>query len=243
MGFAPRPHERFAFDTSVWLTRLSAPPLASPLPPSNLIWGDDPTDDAARARVVGLMVLVVTVSPPQPAVQSGSAEPRRRRASMRDLTDPDAFDVTATLSADAERAGADDRGGAGRPRGDRRRGRGAGRASRWASLRTSRSRTGCRRASAAGGNARYLPAGPRQRGPADRHPGDSLAPAERGRAAPLRLVRAHDVPGGRDGRQEVRRRAVAEAVVVPVVLEVAGGDAAPSCRCRPGRGTSARSRR
>src|SRR4051794_25379597 len=52
-GFAPRPHERFAFDTSVTgysRYRHGPPP---PLPLSNLIWGDDPTHDAAGARAAG----------------------------------------------------------------------------------------------------------------------------------------------------------------------------------------------
>src|SRR3954447_14776398 len=52
-GFAPRPRERFAFDTSVtgYSGYRHTPPRALPL--SNLTWGDDPTDDAAGARVAG----------------------------------------------------------------------------------------------------------------------------------------------------------------------------------------------
>src|SRR3954451_1471709 len=52
-GFAPRPRERFAFDTSVtgYSRYRHGPPRALPL--SNLIWGDDPTHDAAGARAAG----------------------------------------------------------------------------------------------------------------------------------------------------------------------------------------------
>src|SRR4051794_7198584 len=52
-GFAPRPRERFAFDTSVtgYSRYRHAPPGALPL--SNLIWGDDPTHDPAGARAAG----------------------------------------------------------------------------------------------------------------------------------------------------------------------------------------------
>jgi hypothetical protein len=49
--------------------------------------------------LVGLMVLVVTVSPPETNVENGSrAAPTATPAA--DLTDPDAFDVTETLSAE-----------------------------------------------------------------------------------------------------------------------------------------------
>lgn len=49
--------------------------------------------------LVGLMVLVVTVTPPETNVENGSrAAPTATPAT--DLTDPDAFDVTETLSAE-----------------------------------------------------------------------------------------------------------------------------------------------
>src|SRR3954467_13159628 len=52
-GFAPRPHERFAFDTSVTGYSRYRHTRRGALPLSNLIWGDDPTHDAAGARAVG----------------------------------------------------------------------------------------------------------------------------------------------------------------------------------------------
>ncbi len=48
--------------------------------------------------ILGLMVLVVTITPPRTAQRGGSATPPAAGAL---LSDPDAFDVTATLSADA----------------------------------------------------------------------------------------------------------------------------------------------
>lgn len=49
--------------------------------------------------IVGLMVLVVTVTPPRTAQRGGSeASPAPNAV----LSDPDDFDVTATLSADSE---------------------------------------------------------------------------------------------------------------------------------------------
>jgi hypothetical protein len=50
--------------------------------------------------IVGLMVLVVTVSPPQRATQSGSGADSA--TSIERVPDPDDHDVEATLSADAE---------------------------------------------------------------------------------------------------------------------------------------------
>jgi hypothetical protein len=50
--------------------------------------------------VTGLMVLVVTVAPPDQRAQSGSGESRARPPQ---LSDPDAFDATATLSAEPGR--------------------------------------------------------------------------------------------------------------------------------------------
>ena len=50
--------------------------------------------------LVGVMVLVVTVSPPERAAQRRARAPRRRRRGRR-LSDPDAFDVSRTLSAAA----------------------------------------------------------------------------------------------------------------------------------------------
>ena len=48
--------------------------------------------------ILGLMVLVVTVTPPRTATQGGAdASPAPNAL----LSDPDEFDVTATLSADA----------------------------------------------------------------------------------------------------------------------------------------------
>ena len=49
--------------------------------------------------IVGLMVLVVTVTPPRTAQQRGS-EPSPTPSAL--LSDPDEFDVTATLSADTD---------------------------------------------------------------------------------------------------------------------------------------------
>src|SRR5688500_2176958 len=48
--------------------------------------------------VMGVMVLVVTAAPPDPAVEETSRAPRAPQ-----LSDPDAFDVTATLSAEPGR--------------------------------------------------------------------------------------------------------------------------------------------
>ncbi len=49
--------------------------------------------------LLGLMVLVVTLAPTQTAVQSGAESTPTPNAPNADLTDPDAFDVTETLSA------------------------------------------------------------------------------------------------------------------------------------------------
>ena len=49
--------------------------------------------------LLGLMVLVVTLAPTQTAVQSGAESTPTPNAPSADLTDPDAFDVTETLSA------------------------------------------------------------------------------------------------------------------------------------------------
>ncbi len=49
--------------------------------------------------LLGLMVLVVTFAPQQTPVQSGSQRTPAPAATATDLTDPDAFDVTETLSA------------------------------------------------------------------------------------------------------------------------------------------------
>src|SRR5690349_20908237 len=51
--------------------------------------------------LVGLMVLVVTVSPPDTGVRGGAQETPTPSPRTTDLTDPDAFDVTATLSSAA----------------------------------------------------------------------------------------------------------------------------------------------
>jgi hypothetical protein len=52
--------------------------------------------------LLGLMVLVVTVSPPEPNVRRGAQTGASPTPSPREsLSDPDAFDVTATLSAAA----------------------------------------------------------------------------------------------------------------------------------------------
>src|SRR3954454_6083956 len=53
--------------------------------------------------LLGLMVLVVTVSPPEPGVR-GSAETTATPApsTLPSLTDPNAFDVTAKVSADSK---------------------------------------------------------------------------------------------------------------------------------------------
>ena len=50
--------------------------------------------------LLGLMVLVVTLAPTQTAVQSGAESTPTPNAPNADLTDPDAFDVTETLSAE-----------------------------------------------------------------------------------------------------------------------------------------------
>jgi hypothetical protein len=50
--------------------------------------------------LLGLMVLVVTLAPTQTAVQSGAESTPTPNAPGADLTDPDAFDVTETLSAE-----------------------------------------------------------------------------------------------------------------------------------------------
>jgi hypothetical protein len=52
--------------------------------------------------LLGLMVLVVTVAPQQTSVQSGSRPTPTPSATPAGLTDPDAFDVTDTLSVTAE---------------------------------------------------------------------------------------------------------------------------------------------
>jgi hypothetical protein len=50
--------------------------------------------------LVGLMVLVVTIAPPERGVRNGSAATvTPEEASMAPLSDPDAFDVSAKLSA------------------------------------------------------------------------------------------------------------------------------------------------
>jgi hypothetical protein len=49
--------------------------------------------------LVGLMVLVVTISPPESGVRERSTGTPVPKAPTANLTDPDAFDVTATLSA------------------------------------------------------------------------------------------------------------------------------------------------
>jgi hypothetical protein len=49
--------------------------------------------------IVGLMVLVVTVSPPRSPTQSGSETTSPPSGALQD---PDEFDVTATLNADDE---------------------------------------------------------------------------------------------------------------------------------------------
>jgi hypothetical protein len=50
--------------------------------------------------LLGLMVLVVTFAPPREPVQSGTQRTPSPAATSADLTDPDAFDVTETFSAD-----------------------------------------------------------------------------------------------------------------------------------------------
>ena len=50
--------------------------------------------------VMGVMVLVVTVSPPDPGSNRSGQETSRATPQDAPLSDPDAFDVTATLSAD-----------------------------------------------------------------------------------------------------------------------------------------------
>jgi len=47
--------------------------------------------------LLGLMVLVVTVSPPDPGVQNGSTR-EQETGSTTGLSDPDAFDVSVTLT-------------------------------------------------------------------------------------------------------------------------------------------------
>jgi hypothetical protein len=52
--------------------------------------------------LIGLMVLVVTVAPPDPGVRGGekpSTDTVARERSVERLSDPDAFDVSKTLSA------------------------------------------------------------------------------------------------------------------------------------------------
>jgi hypothetical protein len=49
--------------------------------------------------VMGVMVLVVTVSPPDPGPDDGGQESSRATPQAEQLSDPDAFDVSATLSA------------------------------------------------------------------------------------------------------------------------------------------------
>ena len=51
--------------------------------------------------LLGLMVLVVTFAPPREPVQSGAQRTPTPAATSADLTDPDAFDVTETLSTTA----------------------------------------------------------------------------------------------------------------------------------------------
>lgn len=50
--------------------------------------------------IVGLMVLVVTVSPPRSPSQRGTETPPATESALVD--DPDEFDVTATLNADEQ---------------------------------------------------------------------------------------------------------------------------------------------
>jgi hypothetical protein len=50
--------------------------------------------------IVGLMVLVVTVSPPQSPVRGGAQSTATPGSGSAPLSDPDAFDVSARLSAD-----------------------------------------------------------------------------------------------------------------------------------------------
>jgi hypothetical protein len=49
--------------------------------------------------LVGLMVLVVTVSPPDSGVRGGVQTTPTPTPRLTDLSDPEAFDVSATLSA------------------------------------------------------------------------------------------------------------------------------------------------
>src|SRR4051794_22485800 len=50
--------------------------------------------------LLGLMVLVITLSPPEPGVRGG-AQATVTPSPGSPLTDPDAFDVTAKLTTDA----------------------------------------------------------------------------------------------------------------------------------------------
>jgi len=50
--------------------------------------------------VMGVMVLVVTVSPPNPGVDRGGRPAATETPQSASLSDPDAFDVSATLSTE-----------------------------------------------------------------------------------------------------------------------------------------------
>jgi hypothetical protein len=50
--------------------------------------------------VMGVMVLVVTVSPPNPGVDRGGRGAATETPQSASVSDPNAFDVTATLSTD-----------------------------------------------------------------------------------------------------------------------------------------------
>jgi hypothetical protein len=52
--------------------------------------------------VMGVMVLVVTVTPPDPDVQNGGREGATEPPQSAPVSDPDAFDVSVTLSTEDE---------------------------------------------------------------------------------------------------------------------------------------------
>ena len=124
--------------------------------------------------LLGLMVLVVTFAPQQNRVQSGAQPTPVASAPPANLTDPDAFDVTRTLSAapDAEAQTVE------AELGDRVEIVVEGEQPDLVQLGEVLSQVAGGRVAgplgALGGNARCLPAGPRQREPADRHLGNPM---------------------------------------------------------------------
>src|SRR4051794_3713740 len=100
LGFAPRPHERFALNTSVWL-----PGISAPIPPALTLislYGVLTRRMIVLVLVLmGLTALVATVAPPERRSDGDRAAPGATpAATARPEREPD---VTATLSSEPGR--------------------------------------------------------------------------------------------------------------------------------------------